>query len=232
MLLLIFMLGACFGSFFYLIITRLEKGESIIFPASHCPYCHQQLKFWELLPIISICLLHFRCRYCHKKIPISSFVVEILAGSLFIYIFYGYQTDYPHKILALFWLSLAFLFSFSDFLYLTIDLRLFFIGHLCLWGLLFYLHQPFFPKNLIWCSLFLIISLISRQIYLGNGDLLLACAWFPWLSFQQINILLLIASGLGLMAFGIARLAKIHEKLQLPFIPFLSIGLLITYFWH
>ena len=34
------------------------------------------------------------------------------------------------------------------------------------------------------------------------------------------------------MAFGIARLTKVHEKLQLPFIPFLSIGLLITYFWH
>ncbi|HJF19195.1 MAG TPA: prepilin peptidase [Enterococcus columbae] len=230
MFIIIFMLGACFGSFFYLIITRRQLGQSILFPASHCPYCQHRLTIWELIPILSICCLRFRCHTCHQKIPVSSLITEILSGIMFSYVFYSYPASLSQKCLALVWLSLALILSVADCLYLSIDLQLFFYTHLLLWFVLFSLQQPFFLSHLLVCSAALLISLLLKQTYLGNGDLLLACAWFPWLSYQQINLLLLIASGLGLIGYGLCFLNNRRLDLRLPFIPFLSLGLFWVYF--
>ena len=35
----IFVLGLLFGSFYNVVGLRLPKGESIVFPGSHCPKC-------------------------------------------------------------------------------------------------------------------------------------------------------------------------------------------------
>ncbi|MCA9377485.1 prepilin peptidase [Candidatus Peregrinibacteria bacterium] len=35
------------------------------------------LHIWDLCPIFSYALLRGKCRYCHKKIPITYFLLEI-----------------------------------------------------------------------------------------------------------------------------------------------------------
>ncbi|HOX10287.1 MAG TPA: prepilin peptidase, partial [Candidatus Omnitrophota bacterium] len=39
----VFMFGSIVGSFLNVCIHRLPRGESIVFPASHCPTCNRAL---------------------------------------------------------------------------------------------------------------------------------------------------------------------------------------------
>ena len=39
----LFILGTIFGSFYNVVAYRLPKGESILYPGSHCPKCNHKL---------------------------------------------------------------------------------------------------------------------------------------------------------------------------------------------
>ena len=52
-LIVLFIIGAIFGSFYYVVGSRLPKGESIISPGSHCEKCKHSLEWYELIPILS-----------------------------------------------------------------------------------------------------------------------------------------------------------------------------------
>ncbi|MDU4838795.1 MAG: prepilin peptidase, partial [Streptococcus salivarius] len=47
-----FFLGASLGSFIGLVCDRFPEN-SIIFPSSHCSHCEHQLRFSEMIPILS-----------------------------------------------------------------------------------------------------------------------------------------------------------------------------------
>lgn len=81
---ILFIAGACFGSFLNVLIDRLPAGKSIIFPASSCDYCRTKLKWYDLVPIASFILLLGKCRYCQKTISWQYPTVEITTGILFI----------------------------------------------------------------------------------------------------------------------------------------------------
>lgn len=119
-----FIIGSCLGSFYYCMACRLPQGESLIAPPSQCPNCHQRLKIKDLVPIVSVLFLRFRCRYCKAKIPWSSLCAEVVFGFMFVKI-----TNLPifsQKLLAFCWLSCAFILSFTDILYLILDTFVFF----------------------------------------------------------------------------------------------------------
>ena len=48
-----FIIGSILGSFYNVVGYRIPKGESIIFPSSHCTNCGHKLKPYELIPILS-----------------------------------------------------------------------------------------------------------------------------------------------------------------------------------
>ncbi len=50
MVALLFVLGLVFGSFFNVVIYRVPKGESILYPNSRCSSCGKALEVIELLP--------------------------------------------------------------------------------------------------------------------------------------------------------------------------------------
>ena len=55
----LFVLGTLLGSFYNVVAYRLTKGESIIYPSSHCPNCNHKLIPYELIPIVSFILQNF-----------------------------------------------------------------------------------------------------------------------------------------------------------------------------
>ena len=57
-LVIFFILGLVFGSFYNVVGLRLCKKESLVFPSSHCPKCNHKLKFYELVPVFSLSLIH------------------------------------------------------------------------------------------------------------------------------------------------------------------------------
>ena len=61
-------LGMALGSFFELAADRLPRGESLIWPPSHCRTCGHRLEAGELIPVLSYLELRGRCRSCDTPI--------------------------------------------------------------------------------------------------------------------------------------------------------------------
>lgn len=89
--LLIFIFGASLGSFYQVFVTRREKKEDFIFTRSHCDFCKRKLKFYELIPVFSYIFLGGRCSYCGEKINRENFLIELLTGSLGVFVFLKYK---------------------------------------------------------------------------------------------------------------------------------------------
>ncbi len=71
--------GLIVGSFLNVVAYRLPRGESLLWPASHCPSCGVPVKPRDNLPVLGWLLLHGRCRAC--KQPISGRYPIVEAGS-------------------------------------------------------------------------------------------------------------------------------------------------------
>lgn len=76
-ILFLFIIGACIGSFLNVLIYRLPRGESIVFPGSHCPSCGRAIKWYDNIPIISWIALRGRCRFCKQRISLRYPLIEL-----------------------------------------------------------------------------------------------------------------------------------------------------------
>ena len=96
MIILAVLFGIVIGSFLNVCIVRLPKGESIVYPASHCVNCKNELKLIDLIPVFSFIFLRGKCRYCGKKISIRYMLVELLGGIVAGFTFYkfGFSADF------------------------------------------------------------------------------------------------------------------------------------------
>ena len=75
-------LGACVGSFLSLAAWRLPRGESLTWPASHCPACGRTLAWWDNFPLLGWLWLRGRCRTCGAPIPLRDWLTEGLTAAL------------------------------------------------------------------------------------------------------------------------------------------------------
>jgi len=82
---LIFLIGvgACVGSFMNVVIWRLPRGESIVFPGSHCPKCGRAIKWYDNIPLLSWFVLRGRCRRCKASISPRYLLIEAAGAALF-----------------------------------------------------------------------------------------------------------------------------------------------------
>jgi len=81
---LVGILGALIGSFANVVIHRAPRGESIVFPGSHCPRCGHRLGPLELVPVVSFLVLRGRCRSCGGAIGWRYPAVEAAMAALFV----------------------------------------------------------------------------------------------------------------------------------------------------
>jgi leader peptidase (prepilin peptidase)/N-methyltransferase len=79
--------GAIIGSFLNVVIHRLPRDESIVFPNSRCPQCGTKIHSYDNLPIISYLLLRGRCRACRAHISARYPAVEALTALLYAGVF-------------------------------------------------------------------------------------------------------------------------------------------------
>lgn len=73
-------LGAIIGSFLNVVIHRLPREESIVFPNSRCPSCGTAIAFYDNIPLLSYAVLGGRCRSCKTYISARYPAVELLTG--------------------------------------------------------------------------------------------------------------------------------------------------------
>lgn len=87
--------GLVVGSFLNVVIYRLPRGESIVWPGSRCTDCGTPLHPVDLVPVLSYLLLRGRCRYCRAPISWHYPVGEMGTAALFsiAYVHVGFGID-------------------------------------------------------------------------------------------------------------------------------------------
>lgn len=97
----IFVFGACIGSFANVVILRAFSGESIVLPPSKCPHCHNKLKWYHNIPILSYLFLRGKCGFCKEPISVQYPIIEATIGLLFVGVFLKFGLSLNSVILSL-----------------------------------------------------------------------------------------------------------------------------------
>ena len=84
-ILFLFILGACVGSFLNVVVWRLPQGQSLSYPPSHCPKCGNALPWYDNIPVFGWIKLRGRCRFCREPISPRYPIVEAICGLLFVF---------------------------------------------------------------------------------------------------------------------------------------------------
>jgi len=228
-------LGLIFGSFYLVVATRLPEEKSIIKPGSHCDNCNHELKWYELIPVISYVIQKGKCRSCGAKIPFLTVIIEIITGAAFALPYYFYGFDYKFFAAILIY-SLTIIIFISDFKYYIINDSPLFVTILGVLGLKLYffnykivLHSAL--SGLLMFLLFLTIKFFGDRIFkkesLGGGDIKLAI-----LLGVVLNIKLGLAAFIlsAFIAFPYALFASIIKKEAIvPYGPFIIASLVIVF---
>ena len=113
MVVIVALFGLFIGSFLNVCIYRIQKGESIVWPPSHCPKCTKALMPWDNIPVISYLILKGRCRYCTEPISVRYPVVELLSALLAVSLLYRFGVSVTFLIYYL-WACALLIITFID----------------------------------------------------------------------------------------------------------------------
>ena len=114
--LIAFVFGAVFGSFLNVLIYRIPRSESVVFPSSHCPKCSRKLKPYHNIPLLSWLFLSGKCAYCKEGISLQYPIVELIAGIVAMSVVHKYSLSIPALFITLSFMMLLAL-SMIDFKY-------------------------------------------------------------------------------------------------------------------
>jgi leader peptidase (prepilin peptidase)/N-methyltransferase len=85
-----FVLGSLIGSFLNVCIHRLPRGESIVFPPSHCPHCGYSIPWYLNIPLVTWPWLGGKCANCGAPISVRYFLIELLTAVIFLACWLGF----------------------------------------------------------------------------------------------------------------------------------------------
>jgi leader peptidase (prepilin peptidase)/N-methyltransferase len=85
-----FLIGACLGSFLNVVAFRVPRNLSVVKPRSSCPACDVSIPWFLNIPGVSWLILKGKARCCGAKISPRYWVVEMVLGFSFAWIFNSY----------------------------------------------------------------------------------------------------------------------------------------------
>lgn len=208
-------------------------------PASACPNCGHNLRFWENIPVLSYLFLGAKCSSCKTSISIQYPVVELLTGIASLIVAYRFGVTLQ---------TLAALFFTWVLIALTlIDLKKQLLpDNMTLPLLWFGLFISFFDLftdlkssvigamagYLILWSVYYLFKLLTKKEGMGFGDFKLLAALGAWAGFSYLPQIILISSVVGSIA-GITMLlvGKTRQQQPIPFGPYLAVAGWIALLW-
>lgn len=241
--LLLTALGLILGSFVNAFVWRIRKKKNWVNDRSECTHCHHKLSALDLIPVLSWVMLRGKCRYCHKKIEDTPFT-ELALPTLFVtsYLFWPQSFEGRGLIEFGFWVVILvglLALAVYDLRWLLLPNKIVFplVGLAAVQVLVVSAYEK--DWHIIVSSLggaavisgiFYLIFQVSKGTWIGGGDVKLAILLGLLAGGVLESFLVLFtASFAGLIASAPAILqGKASRKMQIPFGPFLIIGLIIV----
>lgn len=234
MLVILFICGLIFGSFYNVVGLRLPKAESIIYPNSYCPYCKKPLSYLDNIPLISYILLKGKCNACHMEISKVYPLVELGTGLLFMYA--AYKVNNFPLIISLVLMSLVILITITDIYYFIIPnkLLLFFMSIFIVIRIVHPL-SPWYDSLLGFLLSYLLIFMliIISQGGIGAGDMkyLAVLGFLTGTKVVLLGFILAILLG-GVYGIYLLIVKQKNKSDSVPFGPFIGLGVLISYYYY
>ncbi len=222
------LLGLLIGSFLNVLILRIPKDESIAFPPSHCTKCGKPLKWWHNIPVFSYLALKGRCYYCKDKISLQYPIVEIVSSIIFV-ISYIKTGDLVHGFAVALVFDILLALSVIDFRYKAVP------DSLNLAALTISIFTADILTSLTNALLFaggftllrFYVSFFAKKEAMGEADIMIAATIGAMLGIKLGIFCIFLSAVIALPVFLIVG----KKDIQLPFIPFLALSLMITYFF-
>lgn len=241
----IFIFGTVLGSFYNVVGYRLPKGESLIYPPSHCPKCQHRLGASELVPIFSYLFLKGKCKNCHEPVSLFYPIFELSSGILFAvsYLVFGFSIEF---FIAITFISMLLIIIISDYQTYTIpDEVLIFFGialiiEIFIQGGFSLLKNSILNGIISFIIMFLIKKIgdfLFKKESMGGGDIKLLGIFGLVMGYKMSIVSIFIASFIGLPVAVFQIMISEHHKIKstdddvpdnsIPFGPFLAIAAII-----
>ena len=231
-----FIVGTIFGSFYNVVGYRIPKGESILYPSSHCPKCNHELKAFELIPILSFIFLGGKCKKCKAKISMFYPLFELLTGIGFMlsYIVFGFSLECVYSII---FISMLIIIIISDYQTMIIP------DSVLIFSSLLMIFVKFFMSGIesvgvcllhaLGAFIFMLLlklfgDFIFKKESMGGGDIKLL-AVFGFVLGVPMSIISVFLSAFIALPISLIIL-KIKKNHEIPFGPFLAISAAIVFF--
>ena len=231
-ILIFFIFGIVIGSFLNVVILRIPKKESVVFPASHCPTCKTPLKWWHNIPIFSYIALKGKCAFCKEKISIQYPLIELMSGFIVAMVYYKNGFDIFSVMLMATFLSLL-VSSMVDLKYKAIT----YIMNVLPVTFAIFSSQDIvsnFTNALLFAggAVFIrdYISAFIDKEAMGDGDILVFATMGAVLGVKLSLMAIFLGAIFAIFPSIYNRIA--NKDLELPFIPFLSLGLLVVWIFE
>lgn len=233
LLIIFFVVGSVFGSFYNVVAYRMSNNLSIIKPRSHCEWCNEKLKWYELIPILSYLFQGGKCNHCKHKLSIGYIIVELVSGILFTICYYKFGLT-PKLIISLIFVSALVITIVSDIEYMIIIDEVTLLASIMILLVLlftsgfqkaFYMLESGFFSFLTMYALKIIGDAIFKKETLGGGDIKLMFLFGITLGYDMAIVSIFLGA---FLAFPISLYILLKRKdNMIPFGPFLSIGALL-----
>ena len=236
---IVFIIGLIFGSFLNVLIHRLPLGTSLIKPlGSTCSHCNYRIKWYENIPILSYLFLKGKCSNCSKPISIVYPLVELITALVTLLLYMNYWLNWELIATITLFYTLIVL-SFIDLKYKAVP------DYLLIIAVILTVIVGDLMNILIFAGGFFLLELVltfyiqnvkakitknkdlETQSALGEGDIPIAAVIGGLLGLHLGISAIFLATLLALLLSIYNLLSK--KEIETPFIPFLSLGLFITF---
>lgn len=246
-LIIMTVIGAAMGSFLGCQAWRLrykDTRKKDLGRWSVCLHCKKRLKWYDNIPILSWLLLGGKCRYCKKKIGCMEIIIEVLGAfsfwgtvSMFDFTAAGVLGWINFVIQLLFLMSLMFLAVYDgmwgelpNFVLIIAGILAAVLASIGLvtngfsWGII---------ANMagavgILGGLYLVLYLISKGAWVGNGDWILGSILAVVLADAWLALILLSIANISGALVALPKIKK-EKKQKIYFGPFLVLAFVVVW---
>ena len=236
-----FIFGLIYGSFLNVVILRWDDWMSIMMSRSKCPNCKTQLKWYDLIPIVSFLSISGKCRYCQKPVSWQYPVVELVTALLVVL---GYTFFFPaigdvtliviSFVAYLVVIGLMVTVFFHDLYEMLVpDLMAYILLFVAIiLGVSLYGWQPTLYGLLVGVLPIALLVYPSKGTWMGEGDIKIAAALGAFVGYPgaitYMALAFLIGGVYGMLAMIFKR---VKFRTAVPFAPFMIIAAVTTFFY-